>query len=1512
VDIGTSLVEVVLHVVIEPLGYVAESPDLGAPPLPRVEFDIRLRFDVDASTTELLAVLIERAQTFYPEAILQISTVGLALSLGQAFGEERLLGLPLDAQLIGLGLRSGDRLLVIAKSRIEQFAEPVRLDGISDDELVLVDDISPFRGRVTVVPLTGVLTVGNMPDSSPRLILNNSAFPPSLMTIESSGSGRALITIDQKHRYEIQISGTKGARELYVGSRLKLGESFSFIATTKDAVLDRNPIGKVRYDAPARPAREHYPRHSSSLDSSPTEPEFDWHQLLEGFIGPVALGLIMYAVSRKPYFLFFVGVQPIVSFGLFRLRRRRGLQKFAEDKAKWETARLDQLKQFKIDIALERKLRNDEALPLNQLLEELHGRSGALWARTSGDPDFLVVKIGKGELESAMRPDIQQIDRGDQADLNTTLKQFSKMQDVAVTVDLRQHGIAIVGSVERTLPLILHVLLQIFIQRSPSEVGVGALLPAAEDLSDDFDWFKWLPHFQSASGVLPARPIAIGRRNSDALLRFILTTLDNNSSQRSAAAAPPQADTILLVHEGSEVDRELLETTIERSAGRIRLIWLGFGREAVPASADLIFEVGDNWIVTVEDRHNHFEEFKTFLATKELSDGRQIDRTLATDAALRLSALYDPAAIGKSAGLPSEIALSALLRPEALPALELRDQLDTSSPLGFATDERLISTFGVTDRGPMQIDLAKDGPHCLVGGTTGSGKSELLQSMLVGFVANHPPSELGLLLVDFKGGAAFDIFKDCPNVLGFVRDLDGDNVTRMLAFLRREIRRREEMFQEDLARGWPTAKSYAEYRSTRGEKFDVPRLLVAVDEFATLVDVSPEFMKGVIDVAQRGRSLGIHMILATQQPSGDVIDSKVRANVGIRIALRTADTSNSELIMDAPDAALISRSTPGRAFMRAGSDPLIELQAAFGGSNQHHARLKGGVQKTVSVESFTLRDESFEPRSERAEIVRKKEDGPTDLELVLERLRMQWPGDSPRLGDRLGQPELLTVDIAGARAKGDARYAIGLVDQPSAQRQIMATPNLSAGAFLVTGGLTSGKSWTLSSVASRFLEEREESRDGFVILIDSSGGGLTEAAERFGLLRNQAPVHDGIVLIDGRDLEKVTRVLDRLDSMADIQSEPDSDGHRATTLLVIDDIGALMNGLSSGAGRPWIPVLSRILTIGRKSGQYCALSSDTIQNVPYEYRGTVRWNYQLGTTNGEARSPEIGPGIGYFQGFGMMQILSDSYSEVKQWGVPQLARVLRGEPLDQNALALDDVLNDPVPLAEAGGVSLLVVGRSGSGKSTVLRRIAIQARSAQRSPWVLCGRPMRKSDEWRDWPDFVDVGELQQLGKSVIEHYDRADEYTAAFAERLSAGATTHEIPLLIADDAHYFKNDNLMRTAIDALVRLGACQVVLASDLLTAQYDGWRAITEAGDVLILQPGQQLAGQDEGELVASKALLQRPNARYGVCEGILISGNQQRRVRISRNPMAIPTGSPINLPLPVGGATVLRTSPTPI
>ncbi|CAN5326827.1 hypothetical protein BH11ACT2_BH11ACT2_11720 [soil metagenome] len=319
----------------------------------------------------------------------------------------------------------------------------------------------------------------------------------------------------------------------------------------------------------------------------------------------------------------------------------------------------------------------------------------------------------------------------------------------------------------------------------------------------------------------------------------------------------------------------------------------------------------------------------------------------------------------------------------------------------------LSAPVGVDAAGPCVIDLVEHGPHAIIGGTTGSGKSELLIAWVLSLAHRYPPTDVTFLLVDFKGGSSFAPLEQLPHCVGVISDLDAHSAIRALESLRAELRWRERMLAD------------AGVRSIDELPGTLPRLVIVVDEFAAMVADFPELHALFADLAARGRSLGLHLVLCTQRPSGVVRDA-VFANAGLRISLRVNNRVDSQAVIGADAAAEFPAQARGRALVSFAGEPPRELQVAL-----------ASPQDSVAVAG-------------------------------------RWPGaPRPRRPWRDPLPTVVRPDELERVGGSTFGVPFGIADWPERQAQPTVSwhPD-SDGHLLVVGAARSGKTTTLAALAS--------------------------------------------------------------------------------------------------------------------------------------------------------------------------------------------------------------------------------------------------------------------------------------------------------------------------------------------------------------------------------------------------------------------------------------------------------------
>jgi S-DNA-T family DNA segregation ATPase FtsK/SpoIIIE len=439
--------------------------------------------------------------------------------------------------------------------------------------------------------------------------------------------------------------------------------------------------------------------------------------------------------------------------------------------------------------------------------------------------------------------------------------------------------------------------------------------------------------------------------------------------------------------------------------------------------------------------------------------------------------------------------------------------------------------LGVGADGPLEFDLVADGPHLLVAGTTGSGKSELLRSLVASAAASHGPDRLTFLFIDFKGGAGLEPLAGLPHCVGLVTDLDAGDMDRTLASLRAELTRREKVLAA------ARAADLADYARRTDEP--LPRLVLVVDEFRMLVDEAPAALAELMRIATVGRSLGMHLVMATQRPQG-ALTADIRANVTSSIALRMQNDSESADVLGSPAAARIPVGLPGRAFLTIGSGPPTEFQTASLGLGS--ARASVGV---IAADVWLSQCGSAQTRTPAQ--------APAEAAAPLvEAVVRAWAalGGAPvrrpvaaQLPRRASLPRQAGTD---ASPGGDA-IRLGVVDMPHEQqtRELEWDPRLH-GHLGLCGSASAGVASALASLAAQLAGSPTERH---LYILDADG--------TLGFLRNHPNVG---AYVDLGDLPRAARIVARLCEEATARLR-DTSGGGVPLVLAVSAWGSWISAL---------------------------------------------------------------------------------------------------------------------------------------------------------------------------------------------------------------------------------------------------------------------------------------------------------------------------------------------------------------
>ena len=697
----------------------------------------------------------------------------------------------------------------------------------------------------------------------------------------------------------------------------------------------------------------------------------------------------------------------------------------------------------------------------------LRAASGRLHRRDADRPDRLEVRYGAGDRPAAVELEPPDPGAGDDPDpaaldaLRRLLAAHALVPGLPLTLDLRGHERVVVEGDPDTARSLARAVVAQAAARHPPDRLVVALL-AEPETGPGWDWLKWLPHAHSPH----ARDAAGPRR----LVASSLVELDG---------LLPASGHLLLVADGPDVG--------EPAARPDGLTVLALTPSGAGHEQALRLRVDAAGTVTALDGRS--EPVRGSADRCDPATAEALARRLLRTHPVRAGAVGPRAATDALAllGLPG-----------------VADVDPTRSWCSRPERERLRVPLGVTDDGrPLHLDLKEAarggvGPHGLVVGATGSGKSELLRTLVLGLTLTHPPDRLNLVLVDFKGGATFAGLAPLPHVAAMVTNLADDLglVGRMQDALTAELLRRQELLRTagDLA----SVRDLDRARDAGADAPALPTLLVVVDEFAEMLVARPEFVEVFGAIGRLGRSLGIHLLLATQRLEEGRLRG-LESHLSYRIGLRTFSGAESRAVLGVPDAAGLP-ALPGTGLLRTGPDEPVRFRAAYVSG----AAAERPAAAAPDVLPFTLAERPLPPAPPGAT---EPTAGASLLDLAVARLAGHGSPAHPVWLPPLDRPETLggllgglTADprrglvAAGARAD-PLRLPLGTVDRPREQRQEPLVVDLggAGGHVAVVGAPRSGRT-TLVQTLVTGLALTHTPDEAQVLVVDLGGGGLAALA----------------------------------------------------------------------------------------------------------------------------------------------------------------------------------------------------------------------------------------------------------------------------------------------------------------------------------------------------------------------------------------------------------------------------------
>ena len=994
----------------------------------------------------------------------------------------------------------------------------------------------------------GSFVVGRSSDCDVVLAAPSVSARHAVMAVDRAGAV-TVTDLDSTNGCRVDGAFTEGATAVPPHALLQVGAIVLAVrapAAASVAAGPRRPDGTAAFNRPPRtplPA----PLAAIRLPEAPREPAQRTRLAWAAMLAPLVLGVAM-AVFYDPRFALFALFSPAMMLGTWAEDRRRVRRDARDGKAKVSAditalrVQLDALAAEQRVVA--RTVLGDSAAAVARI------PTGRLWERRPGQPDFLQVPAGVGTI--AWQPPVTEPPHGAAAEVTDEVATHARLADAPVALDLTGGAVTgVSGTRGPAVALLRSLVLQVAATHGPADIRIAVL--TQPDRAHDWDWVKWLPHSAGRFGAAAGRQIA----TTPEQVSEVITQLGDCDE-----GAPT---TLLVVDaDGLTQGREAPVRGLLGATACSALVSAGTVGD-LPSVCGTVIEIdGDDGKARSTHPSGAPGCDDLLLAGTETS--------VARNAALTMAAVDDPEITEVDGQLPQRVALLDLLALRTPTAEDVRRR--------WAGATGPIVPIGVGNGTPLLLDLDADGPHGLIAGTTGAGKSELLRSIVGGLAATLSPDELTFVLIDYKGGSAFDVCAQLPHTVGMVTDLDEQLGSRALHCLEAELRHRERVLRDS---GVSDLDEYRTASAMQGLP-PLPRLVVAVDEFATLAAELPDFIDRLVSIAQRGRSLGVHLLLATQRPAGAVSDN-IRANTNLRIALRVQDAADSIDVIGSAAAADLTRRLPGRGYVRLGPGETVAFQAAL-------------VTGSASAGAPPVSVQPFGPGLSAGPGAQAATAEVSDLELLVRAAqdafaasgspapRRPWPEPLPRELDTAALEELAPM----------SRGVIGLADDPDRQRQFPCTFDPANGNLLLYGVTGSGPTNTLGTIALTLA--RRPNVDCYVV--DAGSQALAPLA--------QLPNVGAVVRAGERERqERLVRLL--ADELAQRRANVAASGALApdtpTIVLLLDNYAAFTAGLDDIPGMAVLDNVARIIADGPALGIVTVISADRLTAVPTATASTI-------------------------------------------------------------------------------------------------------------------------------------------------------------------------------------------------------------------------------------------------------------------------------------------------------------------
>lgn len=747
--------------------------------------------------------------------------------------------------------------------------------------------------------------------------------------------------------------------------------------------------------------------------------------------------------------------------------------------------------------------------------------------------DFLAYRLGLGKVPTSYELKYGQEERSGKKDAleeegYALFQAHQKIDNLPIIASLNRGPVGYVGPRPIVLEQLQLLVAQLAVFHSYHDLTIIPIIP--EEEKESWDWMRWLPH--ATLQDMNVRSFVYNQRTRDQVLNSLNQILKLRKAQKEEEKAN---DTkifhphyvVLITDETLILDHVIME----------------FFREDPT-------ELGCSIIYVADVLSSLSENIQTVISIKDRNQGQLLlQEGVLRELDFQLDHFpegYDKEAISRGlaplkhiqqlkSSIPDSVTFLEMYQAETFNDLKVLSRWESHAP--YQSLAVPIGLRGKDDLVYLNLHEKAHGPHGLIAGTTGSGKSETIQSYILSLAVNFHPHDVAFLLIDYKGGGMANLFKDLPHLLGTITNLDGAQSMRALASINAEIHRREWLFGQY---GVNHINQYQKKFKLGEATEPLPHLFLISDEFAELKVNQPDFIKELVSIARVGRSLGVHLILATQKPSG-VVDDQIWSNSRFKLALKVADRGDSMEMLRTADAAEITQT--GRAYLQVGNNEVYELfQTAWSGADYQPEKDQLGIEDhTIYLINELGQYEVLNEDLSGLDMAEEIKEVPTELDVIVQEINHlhQQEGIAavaqpwlPPLKERITLDELdKVVPIEAWQKRTAPSVLIGVADIPQAQKQEAVAIDLSKdGNILLYGSPGTGKT-TFLQTAAMDLARKQSPENLTMYLLDFGTNGLAP-------LTQLPHVADSLLLDQTEKIQKFIRIINReLDRRKKLLSE---------------------------------------------------------------------------------------------------------------------------------------------------------------------------------------------------------------------------------------------------------------------------------------------------------------------------------------------------------------------------------------